>query len=51
MSTQGTLPLDFSQCQRWRHGREHYRPAGELFDPRYASGQGRTLQLGLDWRF
>lgn len=21
------------------------------FDPRYASGQGRTLQLGLDWRF
>ena len=37
MSTQGTLPLDFSQCQRWRHGREHYRPAGELFDPRYAS--------------
>ena len=39
MSTQGTLPLDFSQCQRWRHGREHYRPAGELFDPRYASVQ------------
>jgi iron complex outermembrane receptor protein len=21
------------------------------FDPRYASGQGRALQMGLDWRF
>lgn len=35
-----TLPLqgelDFSRCQRWNNGRERYRPAGELFDPRYA---------------
>ena len=36
---QGTLPLDFSQCQRWRNGRERWRPAGELFNPRYASVQ------------
>jgi iron complex outermembrane receptor protein len=21
------------------------------FDPRYASAQGRTLQIGMDWRF
>ena len=36
---QGTLPLDFSQCQRWRNGCERWRPAGELFNPRYASVQ------------
>jgi len=36
---QGTLPLDFSQCQRWRNGGERWRPAGELFNPRYASVQ------------
>jgi len=30
------LPL-FTICQRWRHGRDSYRPAGEPFDPnRYA---------------
>lgn len=23
----------FGDCQRWRHGRAHYRPAGEPFDP------------------
>lgn len=26
------LPL-FGGCQRWRQGREHYRPAGEPFEP------------------
>lgn len=26
------LPL-FANCQRWREGRERYRPAGEPFDP------------------
>ena len=36
---QASLPLDFSQCQRWRSGRERWRPSGELFDPRYASVQ------------
>lgn len=34
---QAPLPLDFSRCQRWNNGRDRYRPAGELFDPRYAS--------------
>jgi len=28
------LSLDMP-CQRWRNGRASYRPAGELFDPRY----------------
>jgi hypothetical protein len=36
---QAALPFDFSQCQRWHHGRERWRPAGELFNPRYASVQ------------
>ena len=36
---QVALPLDFSQCQRWRNGRERWRPSGELFDPRYACVQ------------
>lgn len=36
---QASLPLDFSQCQRWRNGRERWRPSGELFDPRFASVQ------------
>ena len=36
---QAPLPLDFSQCQRWRHGRERWRPAGEVFNPSYASVQ------------
>lgn len=30
------LALDLSQCQRWRNGRDRYRPAGEVFNPRYA---------------
>jgi hypothetical protein len=34
---QAELGLDFSQCQRWRQGRERYRPAGEVFDHRHAS--------------
>lgn len=36
---QAALPLDFGQCQRWRNGRDRYRPAGELFDHRHASVQ------------
>ena len=36
---QTALPLDFSHCQRWRNGRDRYRPSGELFDPRCASVQ------------
>ena len=31
------LDLDFSRCQRWRNGRERYRPAGEVFDHRCAT--------------
>lgn len=34
---QGSLPLDFSRCQRWRDGRDRYRPAGEVFDHRHAT--------------
>lgn len=30
------LQLDLSQCQRWRNGRDRYRPAGEVFDHRRA---------------
>lgn len=30
------LQLDVA-CQRWRDGRASYRPAGELFDPRWAT--------------
>jgi hypothetical protein len=30
------MPL-FTQCQRWRAHRSFYRPAGEPFNPRYAS--------------
>lgn len=30
------ISLDLSQCQRWRNGRDRYRPAGEVFDHRYA---------------
>lgn len=37
MSTQPLLPLDFSRCQRWNKKRDSYRPAGECFDPRYAT--------------
>lgn len=36
MTHAAQLELDFSQCQRWNKGRDRYRPAGELFDPRYA---------------
>ena len=36
---QTSLPLDFSRCQRWNRGNERYRPAGEVFNPRYASVQ------------
>lgn len=32
------LNLDIA-CQRWRNGRASYRPAGEVFDHRYASVQ------------
>lgn len=31
------LELDFTRCQRWRNGRERYRPAGEVFDHRHAT--------------
>lgn len=34
---QASLPLDFSRCQRWRNGRDRYRPAGEVFDHRFAT--------------
>lgn len=34
---QAELGLDFSRCQRWRQGRERYRPAGEVFDHRHAT--------------
>lgn len=37
MSAQANLPLDFSLCQRWNKKRDSYRPAGECFDPRYAT--------------
>ena len=30
------LGLDLRQCQRWSRGRDRYRPAGELFDPRHS---------------
>ena len=31
------LELELSGCQRWRNGRERYRPAGEVFDHRHAT--------------
>lgn len=31
------LSLLTEQCQRWRRGRDSYRPAGEIFDPRHAA--------------
>ncbi len=30
--SQPQLPLDHSRCQRWRKGRDSYRPAGEVLD-------------------
>lgn len=37
ISSNQQLDLDFSRCQRWRNGRESYRPARECFDARHAS--------------
>lgn len=34
---QSVLPLDLSRCQRWRNGRDRYRPSGEIFDHRHAT--------------
>lgn len=28
--------IDFNVCQRWHKRRDRYRPAGEVFDPRFA---------------
>lgn len=33
---QASLELDFTNCQRWRNGRDRYRPAGEVFNHRQA---------------
>lgn len=36
-ATHDPVTADQAMCQRWRHGRNSYRSAGELFDPRRAS--------------
>lgn len=38
------------RCQRWVRGRAHYRPAGELFDPRHA-GVGLIEEDAVAKRF